>query len=63
MIDLKTAMTVVEIVVGVAVVIILGDLLGSRIGRARLAIIMGVISLIAIVVFVIYVAILLAMFE
>ena len=63
MLDLRTAMTILGIVVGVAVVIVIGDLLGSRIGRARLAIIMGVMSLIAIVAFVIYVAVLLVMFK
>ncbi|UCH51764.1 MAG: hypothetical protein JSV54_03140 [Chloroflexota bacterium] len=63
MLDLRTAMTILGIVVGVAVVIVIGDLLGSRIGRARLAIIMGVMSLIAIIAFVIYVAILLVMFK
>ena len=63
MLDLQTAMTIVGIVVGVSVIVVLGDLVGNIIGRARLAIIMGVISLITIVAFVIYVAILLAMFE
>ncbi len=63
MVDLRTAMNILGIVVGVAVVVIIGDLLGSRIGRARLAIIMGVVSLIAVVAFVIYVAILLVMFK
>jgi multisubunit Na+/H+ antiporter MnhE subunit len=63
MMDLKTAMTVVGIVVGVAVVVVMGDLLGNIFGRARLAIIMGAISLIAIVAFVIYVAVLLAVFK
>ena len=63
MFDLKTAMTVVGIVVGVAVVVVMGDLLGNIFGRARLAIIMGAISLIAIVAFVIYVAVLLAVFK
>jgi hypothetical protein len=50
----------VEIVVGVAVAILIGDFLGNRVGRARLAIAMGVIALIAIVAFVIYAAIVLA---
>ena len=56
-------MTVVGIVVGVAVLVVMGDLLGNIFGRARLAIIMGAISLIAIVAFVIYVAVLLAVFK
>jgi len=63
MLDLQTAMTIVGIVVGISVIVVLGDLVGNIIGRARLAIIMGVISLITIVAFVIYVAILLAMFK
>jgi len=63
MLDLGTAMTIVGIVVGVAAVVVLGDFLGSIFGRVRLAIIMGVIGLIAIVAFVIYVAILLASFK
>jgi len=63
MLDLQTAITIVGIVVGVSVIVVLGDLVGNIIGRARLAIIMGVISLITIVAFVIYVAILLAMFK
>ncbi len=58
--DLKTAITLVEIVVGVAVAILIGDFLGNRVGRVRLAIAMGVIALIAIVAFVIYAAIVLA---
>jgi hypothetical protein len=58
--DLRTAITLVEIVVGVAVAIYIGDFLGNRVGRARLAIAMGVIALIAIVAFVIYAAIVLA---
>ncbi|MCX6008565.1 MAG: hypothetical protein NTW48_00715 [Chloroflexi bacterium] len=58
--DLRTAITLVEIVVGVAVAILIGDFLGNRVGRARLAIAMGVIAMIAIVAFVIYAAIVLA---
>lgn len=58
--DLRTAITLVEIVVSVAVAILIGDFLGNRVGRARLAIAMGVIALIAIVAFVIYAAIVLA---
>ncbi len=58
--DLRTAITLVEIVVGVAVAILIGDFLGNRVGRVRLAIAMGVIALIAIVAFVIYAAIVLA---
>ena len=63
MLDLQTSITIVGIVVGISVIVVLGDIVGNIIGRARLAIIMGVISLITIVAFVIYVAILLAMFK
>ncbi len=58
--DLKTAITIVEIIIGVAVAMVLGDLLGNRVGRVRFAIAMGVIVLIAIVSFVVYAAIVLA---
>ncbi len=58
--DLKTAITIVEIVVGVAVAMLLGDFLGNRVGRARFAIAMGVVVLIAIVAFAVYAAIVLA---
>lgn len=58
--DLKTAITVVELVVGVAVAVLIGDFLGGKVGRVRLAIAMGVIILIAVLAFAIYAAIILA---
>lgn len=55
--ELKTAITLVEIVVGVAVAMLLGDFLGARAGRVKLAIAMGVVILVAIVGFTIYAAV------
>ncbi len=57
MTELKTAITIVEIVVGVAVSILFGDFLGARVGRVKLAIAMGVVVLVAIVAFTIYAAV------
>jgi putative Ca2+/H+ antiporter (TMEM165/GDT1 family) len=53
---LTTVIRWVAIVVGVAVAILIGDFLGGKVGRVRLAIAMGVIILIAIVAFAIYAA-------
>ena len=36
MFDLKTAITIVEIIVGVAVVMLLGDYIGYKFGRMKL---------------------------
>ena len=52
--DLKTAITIVEVIVGVAVAMALGDYLGYKIGRTRLAIIESSVSLAVIVLFWIY---------
>ena len=49
--DTKTAALILEIVVGVAVAMIIGDYLGNRIGRTRLVIGLGIIILIAIIAF------------
>ena len=57
--SLTTAITWVAIVVGFAVAVIIGDFLGGRVGRVRLAIAMGVIILIAVLAFVIYAAVVL----
>lgn len=51
---LETAITAVAILTGVAVAMLFGDFLGNRVGRARLAIALGVFVLIAVVVFTIY---------
>jgi hypothetical protein len=57
---LKTAITVVEMVVGFAVAVLIGDFLSGKAGRLCLAIAMGVIILIAVLAFAIYAAIVLA---
>ena len=54
--ELKNAITVVEIIIGVVAAVALGDYLGHKIGRRRLAIIVGVIALVTIVIFAIYAA-------
>ncbi len=56
---LTTASSWVAIVVGFAVAVLIGDFLGGKVGRVRLAIAMGVIILVAIVAFVVYAAIIL----
>jgi hypothetical protein len=58
--ELKGAITFVEIIVGTVVAMLLGDYLGYRIGRWRLAAIVGGIALVSIVAFAIYAAIVLA---
>jgi hypothetical protein len=60
MLELKEAITVVEIVVTIAAAMVLGDYLGYKIGRGRLAIITALVALTSIVAFVIYAAIALA---
>ncbi|MBI4295529.1 MAG: hypothetical protein HY667_00280 [Chloroflexi bacterium] len=55
--DLKTAITIVEIIVGVAAILTLGDYLGYKIGRMRLFSIVGLTSLAIIIIFAIYAAI------
>ncbi len=52
--DVSSVLTIVEIVVGAAVCILIGDFLGSRVGRVKLAIAMGIIILIAIVAWGVY---------
>ena len=59
MAELKSAITVVEIIIGVLVAVVLGDYLGYKIGRWRLATIIGGIALVTIVLFVIYAAVVL----
>ncbi|MFH1381325.1 MAG: hypothetical protein ABIH70_00305 [Chloroflexota bacterium] len=59
MLELKTAITIVELIVGVAAVTVIGDYLGHKIGRWRLASIMGILVLIAIAAFAIYAALVL----
>jgi hypothetical protein len=57
--ELEVAINVVEIIVGIVLAMLLGDYLGYRIGRRRLATIVGVIALGIIVAFAIYAAIVL----
>ena len=56
--ELKSAITVLEIIVAVAATMLLGDYLGYKIRRWRLAVIVGVITLVSVVGFAIYAAIL-----
>ncbi|MBM3150483.1 MAG: hypothetical protein FJZ94_03790 [Chloroflexi bacterium] len=52
--DPKTAFTVFMIVAGAGVAMILGDYLGGRIGRAKLALAVGILILVAMVAFVVF---------
>ena len=60
MIELKDAITCVEIVVAAGAAIVLGDYLGYKVGRQRLAVIIGVIVLVSIIAFAVYAAVVLA---
>jgi hypothetical protein len=60
MLELKSAIIIVEIIVGVAVLMILGDYLGYKVGRSLLAVIMGGIALASMVLFAIYAAVVFA---
>jgi hypothetical protein len=55
--ELKTAITVVEIIVGVAAALVLGDYIGYKFGRMKLATFTLFTVLGVIVVFAIYAAI------
>lgn len=57
--ELKVAITIVEVIVTALVVLLLGDFLGYKLGRKKLAAIAGIILLISIVGFVICAAIVL----
>jgi hypothetical protein len=56
---LNVAISVVEIIVAIVLTMLLGDYLGYKIGRRRLAGIVGVIALASIVAFAIYAAVVL----
>jgi len=58
--ELKDAITVVEIIVAVVVALLLGNYLGYKIGRWRLATIVGLIALVSIIAFATYAAVVLA---
>ena len=58
--ELKNAITAVEIIVAAILMMLLGDYLGYKIGRWRLAAIVGGIALLTIVAFAIYAAVVLA---
>lgn len=57
--ELKNAITFVGIIVGAVAAMALGDYLGYKIRRWRLAVILGIVTLTAIVAFVIYAALVL----
>jgi hypothetical protein len=57
--DLKTAITIVEIIVGVAVAMVLGDYIGYKFGRMKLATTVLFTVIGVIVVFAIYAAVML----
>lgn len=59
MLQLKTAINIAELVVGLVVAMALGDYLGHKIGRMRLAVILGGIAVAAIVITWIYSAVVL----
>ncbi len=52
--EFKTASTVVGIIVAIAALVALGDYLGYKIGRKRLAGFVGIVTLVIIVAFAIY---------
>ncbi|MBI2850614.1 MAG: hypothetical protein HYX80_06175 [Chloroflexi bacterium] len=58
--QLQVAIRVVEIIIITLVVLLLGDYLGYKVGRRRLAAAVGTIALVTIVVFAIYAAVVLA---
>ena len=58
--ELKTGITVVEIVIAALVLVVLGDYLGYKFGHRRVASLAGVVALVVIVAFAIYAAVMLA---
>lgn len=60
MFDLKTAITIVEIIVGIAVALVVGDYIGYKFGRMKLATYTLFTVLGLIVLFAIYAAVRLA---
>ncbi len=60
MIEPKSATNIFVIIIAIIAAMTLGDYLGHKIGRWRLAIILGIIALVVIVLFAIYAAVVLA---
>ncbi len=58
--DLKQAIQVVEISAAIAVLLLLGDYLGYKFGRWRLAAIAGVVNLLFVIAFAVYAGFILA---
>ncbi len=58
--QLKTGISIVEIVVAVVALLVLGDYLGYKMGRWRLASFAAIVTLVVIIAFAIYAAIVLA---
>ena len=58
--ELKDAITIVEITTAVLLAILVGDYLGYKMGRWRLAATVGSVALVSIVAFAIYAAVVLA---
>lgn len=58
--ELKTAISIVEIIVVIIVAMALGDYLGYKAGRWKLAAVLGGITLATIVTFAIYAAVVLS---
>jgi hypothetical protein len=61
--DLKLAIEIVLIIIGIIAVMLLGDYIGHKFGRMKLAIYGGYIVLALIVIFAIYAAIMLLAFN
>ncbi len=59
MLGLKDAINIVELITATVAAVLLGDYLGYKIGRRRLAAIVGGIVLVSIIAFTIYAAIVL----
>ncbi len=57
--DLKSAITIVEVIAATGAAMVLGDYLGHKVGRWKLAAIIGGIVLVSIIVFTIYAAVVL----
>ncbi|MDD5081846.1 MAG: hypothetical protein PHU08_00590 [Dehalococcoidales bacterium] len=55
--ELRSAITAIEIIVGAAAAMLLGDYLGYKLGRWRLALIVGIVALVSIVAFATYAAV------